>query len=126
MDAEPHAPVSPAVRDGITSPSEHARLDRLHAVRPGIHWDRLLFSAKRSAYKACSSSAPRVLHFEDAGITFSPGTGTFAAHLAGEAFVLTGRRHVCDGILLTATAFPADPPPGQTITSAASRSATVS
>jgi 4'-phosphopantetheinyl transferase EntD len=114
IDAEPHAPVSPAVRAGITSPSERAHLDRLHAVRPGIHWDRLLFSAKESVYKACSSSVPRALRFEDAEVTFSPETGTFTAHLAAEPLVLTGRWHVGDGILLTATALPAVPPPGRT------------
>jgi 4'-phosphopantetheinyl transferase EntD len=107
IDAEPHAPVSPAVRRGITSPSERAHLDRLHTVRPAIHWDRLLFSAKESVYKACSSSTPRALRFEDAEVTFSPEAGTFTAHLAAEPMVLTGRWLVCGGILLTATAVPA-------------------
>ncbi|MEV5436007.1 4'-phosphopantetheinyl transferase superfamily protein [Streptomyces sp. NPDC052682] len=106
IDAEPHAPVSPAVRRGITSPSERAHLDRLDAVRPGIHWDRLLFSAKESVYKACSFLAPRALRFEDAEVTFSPGTGTFTAHLAAGSLVLTGRWHVSHGILLTAAALP--------------------
>ncbi|MFF5518848.1 4'-phosphopantetheinyl transferase superfamily protein [Streptomyces coeruleorubidus] len=99
--------MSPAVRRGITSPSERAHLDRLHAVRPGTHWDRLLFSAKEFVYKACSSGTPRALRFEDADVTFSPETGTFTAHLAAEPLVLTGRWLVFDGIPLTATALPA-------------------
>ena len=104
IDAEPHAPVPPAVRDGITSASERAHLDRLHDIRPGVHWDRLLFSAKESVYKACSSRTLRALHFEDAEVAFSPETGTFTAYLTAEALVLTGRWHVSDGILLTAAA----------------------
>ncbi|CAM5701645.1 4'-phosphopantetheinyl transferase superfamily protein OS=Streptomyces tendae OX=1932 GN=GUR47_02200 PE=4 SV=1 [Streptomyces tendae] len=52
IDAEPDGPLPNGVLKSIALPAEAARLRRLDEARPGIHWDRLLFSAKESVYKA--------------------------------------------------------------------------
>ncbi len=52
IDAEPAAALPEGVLAAITLPAERARLRRLAADRPGVPWDRLLFSAKESVYKA--------------------------------------------------------------------------
>ncbi|WP_281066904.1 4'-phosphopantetheinyl transferase family protein [Streptomyces inhibens] len=118
VDAEPHAPLPPSVRNGITSPTERTHLRQLHTARPDIHWDRLLFSAKESLYKACSPLAPRPLHFEDAEITFTPHTHTFTAHLLPHPQTptptttttpLTGHWHTSHHILVTAVTIPHTP-----------------
>ncbi|MGW1373972.1 4'-phosphopantetheinyl transferase family protein [Streptomyces sp. NPDC002446] len=106
IDAEPHAPLPPAVRHGITTPAERTHLHRLDATHPHIHWDRLLFSAKESLYKACSPLAPRALHFDDAELTFTPDTHTFTARLPHPLPQLTGHWHTGHGILITAVAVP--------------------
>ncbi|WP_438486604.1 4'-phosphopantetheinyl transferase family protein [Streptomyces sp. S186] len=112
IDAEPHAPLPPVVRDGITTPTERTHLQDLTTTHPDIPWDRLLFSAKESVYKTCAPLSPRPLQFDDAEITFTPDTRTFTARLllpwtAGiPAPVLPGRWHTAHGILLTATTVP--------------------
>ncbi|MGG2465994.1 4'-phosphopantetheinyl transferase family protein [Streptomyces sp. RGM 3693] len=112
IDAEPHAPLPPLVRDGITTPTERTHLQDLATTHPDIPWDRLLFSAKESVYKTCAPLSPRPLQFDDAEITFTPTTGTFTARLLlpwpadVPAPVLPGRWHTAHGILLTATALP--------------------
>ncbi|MGD3110171.1 4'-phosphopantetheinyl transferase family protein [Streptomyces sp. YGL11-2] len=112
IDAEPHAPLPPTVREGITTPAERTHLHQLHGAHPDIHWDRLLFSAKESVYKTCSRLAPRPLQFQDAEITFAPDTHTFTARLLlpwpadVPAPLLTGRWHTSHGIALTATTLP--------------------
>jgi len=52
LDAEPVDPLPAGVLDVIASPGEREELLRLGAARPGIPWDRLLFSAKEATYKA--------------------------------------------------------------------------
>ena len=86
-----------------------------------MHWDRLLFSAKESVYKAWFPLARRWLGFEDARLSFDPGPdparGGFTARLLVEDLpsvagrpvtTLTGRYAVADGLLATAIALPAD------------------
>ena len=46
-------------------------------------WDRLLFSAKESVYKAWFPLTGRWLGFEDADVTITPD-GTFTARLLAE------------------------------------------
>ncbi len=43
---------------------------------PGPSWDRLLFSAKESVYKAWFPLTGRWLGFEEAAITINPADGT--------------------------------------------------
>ena len=49
----------------------------------GACWDRLLFCAKESVYKAWFPLAKRWLDFQDAAITVDPVRRTFTARLAG-------------------------------------------
>jgi 4'-phosphopantetheinyl transferase EntD len=118
IDAEPHAPLPDGILDRVSVPAERAHLGDLPA---GVHWDRLLFSAKESVYKAWFPLAGRWLGFEDARLSFDPGPdparGGFTARLLVEDLpsvagrpitILTGRYAVGDGLLATAIALPAD------------------
>jgi 4'-phosphopantetheinyl transferase EntD len=99
----------------VASEAEQARIAALAAARPEVAWDRLLFSAKESVYKAWFPLARRWLGFEDADITINPEDGTFDARLlvaAPEVGGLplagfTGRWLACDGLILTAITVPA-------------------
>ncbi|GLZ28842.1 4'-phosphopantetheinyl transferase [Lentzea sp. NBRC 105346] len=109
IDAEPHAPAPDGVLKAIAVQTELDRMPKLEAIDPTVCWDRLLFSAKESVYKAWYPVAKRWLGFEDADITLDPG-GTFEARiLLPDAPVsgYSGRWIVRDGILLTAIAVPA-------------------
>ncbi|MCM3886560.1 4'-phosphopantetheinyl transferase superfamily protein [Frankia sp. R82] len=86
IDAEPNEPNPPGVTREITVEDEADRLTSLIASRPGVRWDRLLFSAKESVYKAWFPLAGRWLGFEDAALTLDPGT----APLAGAPVILDG------------------------------------
>ncbi|CAO5150325.1 4'-phosphopantetheinyl transferase Svp [Frankia sp. AiPs1] len=74
IDAEPNEPNPAGVTQEITVADEAARLADLLADRPAIRWDRLLFSAKESVYKAWFPLAQRWLGFEDAVLALDPGT----------------------------------------------------
>ena len=83
--------------------------------RGPVWWDRLLFSAKESVYKAWFPLTGRWLGFEDARVTIDPA-GTFEAEIlidgtthAGPPLTgMSGRWLVRDGLVLTAIALPAD------------------
>ena len=83
MDAEPDDPLPRGVLDVISLSAERARLAALAGERPAVCWDRLLFSAKESVYKAWFPLTGRWLGFEDADVTISPD-GTFTARLLTE------------------------------------------
>ncbi|SEC24489.1 4'-phosphopantetheinyl transferase [Streptomyces sp. TLI_105] len=70
IDAEPHAPLPSGVREEVVCGPEEARLRELAARRPDIAWDRLLFSAKESVYKAWSGYGGAWLGFEDAEVSW--------------------------------------------------------
>jgi 4'-phosphopantetheinyl transferase EntD len=93
IDAEPHGPLPSGVWDSVTVAEERTALSAL----PGtVHWDRLLFSAKESVYKAWFPLTGRWLGFEDACLTFDPAAGAFRARI-----LIDGARHD-DGLPLTA------------------------
>lgn len=130
IDAERHAPLPSdgvlasvslaeerewlaAVGSGARGPGEGAG-----PGEGGVHWDRLLFSAKESTYKAWYPLTERWLGFEDAHITFaleregeSPA-GTFRSRLlvpggtlAGDELTeFAGRWLVRGGLVVTAIA----------------------
>ena len=110
LDAEPAQPLPGEVLPMVALPDERDRLRDLTREVPGISWDRLLFSAKESVYKAWFPLARRWLGFHDADITINAADGTFAARLliappassgvppAG----FSGRWLARDGLLLTA------------------------
>ncbi len=115
VDAEPNDTLPAGVLDFISLEQERAWLPGLIAARPGVSWDRLLFCAKESVYKAWFPLTGRWLGFEQAEITVDPEAGTFAAGLLEPGPVLDGRRLTsftgrwlaAGGLLLTAIAVPA-------------------
>jgi 4'-phosphopantetheinyl transferase EntD len=70
MDAEPHGPLPAGVLPAVSRPAEAAALAALARTTPGVHWDRMLFSAKESVYKAWFPLTGRWLDFEEAELTF--------------------------------------------------------
>ncbi|MER5206190.1 4'-phosphopantetheinyl transferase superfamily protein [Streptomyces sp. NPDC002825] len=124
IDAEPHAPLPSGVREAVVFGPEEARLRELAARCPDIAWDRLLFSAKESVYKAWSGYGGDRLGFEDAEVHPYPrpyprAAGRFVARLLVPApagpyplpRVLPGRWLVREGLVLTAVAVPRPVPP---------------
>jgi 4'-phosphopantetheinyl transferase EntD len=109
LDAEPDGVLPGGVLDRVSLPAERTRLRDLAVAAPGTCWDRLLFSAKESVYKAWFPLARRWLGFSDADITFNAADGTFEARLlvpgpevAGRALDgFTGRWLARDGLILT-------------------------
>ncbi len=99
IDAEPHQPLPAGVQDAIALPAEQALLRRLAADRPTVHWDRLLFSAKESVYKAWFPLTRKWLDFSEAdievyadtGIGSGAGSGTFRARLLVPGPVVDGQ-----------------------------------
>jgi len=71
IDAEPHGPLPEGVLDVIVATSaERAALADLTDRHPAIHWDRLLFSAKETVYKAWYPYHRRMLGFNEAELLF--------------------------------------------------------
>jgi 4'-phosphopantetheinyl transferase EntD len=112
IDAEPNLPLPGGLLPDIARPEEIPRLRALERRVPGVHWDRLLFSAKESVYKAWFPLAGRWLGFEDATLTVDVEAGAFAARLlvpgprrdGREVTGFSGRWLVRDGLVLTAIA----------------------
>jgi 4'-phosphopantetheinyl transferase EntD len=110
VDAEPHDRLPDGVLEAVASRGEQARLAALAAARPGVCWDRMLFSAKESVYKAWFPLTHRWLGFEEACIDFDPVSATFTASLLVDGPVVNGtlltgfdgRWLVSDGLLGTA------------------------
>ncbi|GAB3160850.1 4'-phosphopantetheinyl transferase superfamily protein [Micromonospora sonneratiae] len=95
IDAEPHEPLPDGVLDAISIPEERKSLTVLAEQRPDVHWDRLLFSAKESVYKAWFPLTQRWLGFEDAALTMDAGGDGFTARLLVPGPVVAGQ--VVDG-----------------------------
>ncbi|MFJ4834676.1 4'-phosphopantetheinyl transferase [Streptomyces sp. NPDC088747] len=77
IDAEPHLALPDGVLDAVALPTEVDRLAGLAARIPEVHWDRLLFSAKESVYKAWYPLTAKWLDFSEADIDIlvDPGAG---------------------------------------------------
>jgi 4'-phosphopantetheinyl transferase EntD len=109
IDAEPHAPAPDGVLEAISVPAELDRMPRLRADDPKICWDRLLFSAKETTYKAWFPVTKRWLGFEDADITLDPD-GTFHSRILLPDTPIAGfdgRWLVQGDVLVTTIAVPA-------------------
>jgi 4'-phosphopantetheinyl transferase EntD len=112
IDAEPNEALPDGVLADIARAEELPRLRELERTQPEVHWDRLLFSAKESVYKAWFPLAKRWLGFEDAVLAIDPRGGTFSARLlvpgpsprGTPLRYLTGRWLARDGFVLTAIA----------------------
>ena len=105
LDAEPHGPLPGGVLTAVAGPGEQARLTELAAAQPGVHWDRLLFSAKESVYKAWFPVTGQWLGFSDAAVDFSPSGGRFTARILLDDAPINnfeGRWLVVNGLLATA------------------------
>jgi 4'-phosphopantetheinyl transferase EntD len=122
VDAELDKSLPGGVLDIVAVPGERERLRRLAAAAPGTGWDRLLFSAKESVYKAWFPLTGRWLGFHDVDITIDAAGGTFFARLLIEAppaggFPLTGFAGLwlaSRGLILTAVTVPVrDERPGR-------------
>lgn len=110
LDAEPNRELPAGVIDVVASAAERAALPS-RSTYPEVHWDRLLFSAKESVYKAWFPLALDRLGFEDAVIRIDP-RGSFTAtlrvpgpELAGRPLSgFSGRWLLAGGLVLTAIA----------------------
>jgi 4'-phosphopantetheinyl transferase EntD len=112
IDAEPNAALPEGLLADIARPEELPELRALASEHADVHWERLLFSAKESVYKAWFPLVERWLGFEDARIAFDPSAGVFTARLLVPAPVIAGRPlsgfsgrwMVQDGLIVTAIA----------------------
>lgn len=113
IDAEPHLALPDGILPRVSLPGER---HHLRGLPPGVHWDRLLFSAKESVYKTWFPLARTWLGFEEARLEFRPGPdpvrGEFVATLLAEGMpgsvdTLHGRYAVGEGLLVTAITLPA-------------------
>ncbi|GAB1640640.1 4'-phosphopantetheinyl transferase family protein [Krasilnikovia sp. MM14-A1259] len=104
VDAEPAAALPDGVLDAIALPEEAAMVARLAAARPDVPWDRLLFSAKESVYKAWFPVTGTFLQFHEARLHIDGRTGEFTAQLLVDGAIdrFTGRWHCGGGLVLTA------------------------
>jgi 4'-phosphopantetheinyl transferase EntD len=108
IDAEPHAAIPDRVAQRVLCAAERAWVAQAPA---SVHWDRLIFSAKESVYKAWFPLARRWLDFDEATIAIDPAAATFEARLLveppeGVPATFLGRYLVEDGLVLTAIAVP--------------------
>ena len=69
---------------------EKPRLAALAAARPDLCWDRMLFCAKESVYKAWFPLTRRWLGFDEASVTIDPVNRTFTARLLVDGPVVNG------------------------------------
>lgn len=90
IDAEPNRPLPPGVEELVTVAGERQALARLAADHPETHWDRVLFSAKESIYKAWYPLTERWLGFEDVRLAIDPA-GRFRAELLVDGTRTDGR-----------------------------------
>jgi len=120
VDAEPDDCLPDGVLDAIIATAdERARVSALLSSAPGPSWDRLLFSAKESVYKAWFPLTRRWLDFGEAVVTIDPVAGTFTADMLVSGPVIdgscltgfTGRWLAGGGLVLTAIAVPRAPAP---------------
>ena len=114
LDAEPHVALPEGVLGAVSGDAERERLAALGREDPDVRWDKILFSAKESVYKAWFPLTGRWLGFEDAELR-PARDGSFTAALCVPGPVVdgvelrsfTGRWVVRDGLVITAIALPA-------------------
>ena len=114
VDAEPNEPIPGDVLRLVADDAERAWVTELLAAAPAVSWDRLLFSAKESVYKAWYPLTGRWLDFSEASLTVDAAARTFAARLLVPATRpdgrplagFTGRWLARDGLLVTVIVLP--------------------
>ena len=115
IDAEPCEALPDGVLRLVSLPQEREQLAELARRSGPLPWDKVLFSAKESVYKAWFPLTGTWLGFHDAHISVDADNGTFDVRLlvAGptvegrELTGFTGRWLARDGLVLTAIAMPA-------------------
>jgi 4'-phosphopantetheinyl transferase EntD len=117
IDAEPHDALPAGVLARVAREPERTALAELRGRAPAFCWDRILFSAKESVFKAWSPMTGRRLAFAEAEVSLDP-SGAFTARLLVAGPVVGGRRigvfsgrwAVDRGMVVTAVTVPASPP----------------
>lgn len=112
IDAELNLPLPEEVVASILNPEEIDAIDGLPSV--GIHWDRLIFSAKESVFKAWFPRQRSWLEFHECAIRVTPSSRSFEAHLLlaasqdapDELRILHGKYIAEEGFLATAIVVP--------------------
>ncbi|MDN3279354.1 4'-phosphopantetheinyl transferase superfamily protein [Frankia sp. RB7] len=116
IDTERNDRLPDGVEETITVSGEPEMLASLSRAFPATHWNRMLFSAKESVYKAWYPLTGRWLGFEDVRLVIDP-VGTFAAKLLvdgariddGPPLVeFRGRFVIAHGLIATAVTVPSD------------------
>jgi 4'-phosphopantetheinyl transferase EntD len=115
LDAEPNDVLPDGVLNVISTEAERAWLPEVTSLMPAVCWDRLLFSAKESVYKAWFPLTRKWLGFDDATLTVEPAAGTFTAQLLVPGPIrhdvqithFRGRWLVGNGLVVTAIEVPA-------------------
>lgn len=97
IDAEPHLPVPPDVLRAVADPGELVALEALPA--DGTAWDRVLFSAKESTYKAWFPSTRGEVLATEIVVRLDP-EGGFVADIGGVA--MRGRWAIANSLVQTA------------------------
>ena len=121
VDAERNEPLPDGLLGDIALPEERGMLLALAREDPTVCWDRLLFSAKETVYKAWYPLAERWLGFEDAIVSLDRVAKTYSVRLLVPGPVLGGReltgfegRWTAEaGLLLTAIALAPPPADGR-------------
>jgi len=111
IDAEIHEPLPPEVVNSICVAEETAWL---HQASDQLHWDRILFSAKESVYKAWFPITRRWLGFEDVAIKVDAAESSFRVRPLVSLPVdcdealrqFAGRFLVRNGLVITAVVLP--------------------
>ena len=98
IDTETHEVLPPGVLAEVASDEERGALQILPRVR--VCWDRVLFSAKESVFKAWYPVASRWLGFQDVRLVIrpeltNPACGRFEAQLLGLSLDVGGRAVTC-------------------------------
>ncbi|NHC14168.1 4'-phosphopantetheinyl transferase family protein [Motilibacter deserti] len=113
IDAEPDEPLPAGVLDVVARPAERDRLEELARGRPDGNWDRVLFSAKESVFKAWYPLTGAPLEFDEGDVVLSCDDGTFAVAplprtpVPGAPRTLAGRWGAVGGLVRTAVVLPA-------------------
>lgn len=90
IDGEPNSPLPEDVVKSVALPSEQELLLRLADLHSEVHWDRLLFSAKESVYKAWFPLTRRWLGFKDVRLTIDAESRAFTATLLVDGAKIDG------------------------------------
>jgi 4'-phosphopantetheinyl transferase EntD len=109
IDAELHAALPDGVASLVITAADRDRLP----TAAGVHWERVVFSAKESVFKAWWPLTRTWLGFADATIDLDPANGSFRAQLhhppgspATAPASLSGRFATTDDLVLTAVVAP--------------------